>query len=450
MNHPPLSPNRSPASGVARRTFTNAAAGAGLVAAFTDPIARLAHAAGGERLKVGLIGCGGRGAGAAIQAISADPGAVLWALADPFLDRVESGANVIARAVESRAAKDASFRSRYNCPTERQFTGLDGYRHLIDTCDVVLLAAPSAFRPLHLRAAVEAGRQIFCEKPVAVDATGLRSVRETVRLAAEKGLSIVSGFCWRYAARERDIFRRIHDGEIGPVRVAYTTYNASGFRGENPRKPGWSDMEYRIRNWPYYTWLSGDHIVEQAVHSLDRMVWALGDVMPDSVLCTGGREVRPDAPLGNNVYDHFCAAFEFPDGRRGFHMCRHFPGAANDNSDYIIGTVGTATVNGFRNRQELSRDGVVWQSGVPKNDMYQQEHDDLFASIRSGRPINDGESMTNSTALAIMARMSAYTGQPVSWAQVWESREDLAPERWDLAAPPPPAPIAVPGKTKLI
>lgn len=438
-------------SSVSRRDFVHVlGAAAGAAAVLADPVARTAHAAGSDRLKVGLIGAGGRGSGAGMQAMSADPGVVLHAIADPFPDRAQSGASVLARAVEERATNDASFKQRFDCPGDRQFTGLDGYKRLIEISDVVLLAAPPGFRPMHLRAAVEAGKQIFCEKPMAVDSAGLRSVRESVAMSLEKNLALVAGFCWRYAYPERDVFQRIHDGAIGPVRSVYTTYNASGFRGETPRRPEWSDMEYYIRNWPYYTWLSGDHIVEQAVHSIDRLSWAMNDELPVNVVCTGGREVRPDKPEGNNIFDHFCAAFEYADGRRGFHMCRHFPGAANDNSDYVVGTKGTATVNGFANKQEIVVDGSVWQSEAPKNDMYQTEHDELFASIRSGKPINDGVRMTNSTAMAIMARMSAYTGQAVSWQHVWESKEDLSPPQWALGPLPPPAPVAVPGRTKLV
>ena len=451
-----LSPSRSDTSArdtghVSRRGFVAVAGSVAAAASvLADPVARTAYAAGSDRLKVGLVGCGGRGTGAASQAISADPGVVLWAVADAFADRVQAGASLLGRTVEEKTKDDAAFQTRFDCPTARQFAGLDSYKQVIDACDVVLLAAPPAFRPLHLKAAVDAGRQIFCEKPMAVDAAGLRSLRDTVKLATDKHLSLVSGFCWRYAARERDIYKRIHEGAIGPVRSAYTTYNSGGFRGEVPRKADWSDMEYCLRNWQYYTWLSGDHLVEQAVHSVDRLAWAMNDEMPVSVNCTAGREVRPDAPKGNNIFDHFTAAFEYADGRRGFHMCRHFPGAANDNSDYIVGTKGTATVNGFQNKQQTVVDGVTWQSEAPKNDMYQQEHDELVASIRSGKAINDGDRMTNSTAMAIMARMSGYTGQPVTWKQLWESQEDLAPAAWDLSAAPPPSPIAVPGRTKLV
>jgi len=330
---------------VSRRGFVAAATAAGAAASvLADPVARMAHAAGSDRLKVGLVGCGGRGTGAASQAITADPGVVLWAVADAFADRVQAGASLLGRTVEEKAKADAAFQTRFDCPTERQF---------------------------------------------------------------------------------------------------------AGFRGEVPRKPDWSDMEYCLRNWQYYTWLSGDHIVEQAVHSIDRLVWAMNDEMPVSVNCAAGREVRSDAPKGNNIFDHFTAAFEYADGRHGFHICRHFPGAASDNSDSIVGTRGTATVNGFQNKQQTVVDGATWQSEAPKNDMYQQEHDELFASIRSAKPINDGVWMTNSTAMAIMARMSGYTGQPVTWQQLWESKEDLAPTAWDFSAAPPPSPIAVPGKTKL-
>ena len=433
---------------VNRRGFVTAAVVAGGLLA--HPLARGANVAGSDRLRVGLVGCGGRGTGAASQAMKADKGIVLWSLADPFPDRLQSAANVLGRMVEEKVADDPAFKERFDCPAERQFAGLDGYLKLIDCCDVVLLAAPPAFRPAHLRAAVAAGKQIFCEKPMAVDAEGLRSVSESVTAAIAKNLALVAGFCWRYSPPERDIYRRIHDGAIGPVRAVSTTYNAAGFRGEVPRQDGWTDLEYQIRNWPYYTWLSGDHIVEQAVHAIDKLAWAMNDDTPESVLCTGGREVRPDVPVGNNIFDHFGATFEYADGRRGFHMCRHFPGAAADNSDYVIGTTGTALVNGFQNVRQIQAGGSTYSSDAPKSDMYQQEHDELFASIRSGKPINDGKRMTNSTAMAIMARMSAYTGQIVSWQQLWDSKEDLSPASWEFGPQLPVLPVAVPGKTKLL
>jgi myo-inositol 2-dehydrogenase/D-chiro-inositol 1-dehydrogenase len=438
-------PDQPAFTGCSRRQFSAAAAVTAAMVA--DPLARTAHAAGSDRLKVGLVGCGGRGTGAGSQALQADPGMVLWALADPFPDRVESGFNILARVAADRAKEDSGIKDRLDCPTERRFTGLDGYKSLIDCCDVVLLATPTAFRHLHLRAAVEAGKHVFCEKPVASDAAQLRHVRDTVEMFREKKLSLVGGLCWRYDNRMRDVFKRLADGAIGPVRSAYTTYNSGGWRGEIARKPEWTDMEYQIRNWQYYTWLSGDHITEQAIHSLDRLLWAFGDEMPVAVSCTGGRQLRGDRPVANNVFDHFCAAFDWADGRRGFHTCRHFPGAASDNTDYVTGTTGTGLINGFGNKHQLTTPAGSWQSEAPKNAMYQQEHDDLFASIRGGTPINDGSVLINSNVLALMARMSAYSGQPISTAQFWAAKESLLPQPLTLETPVPATPVAVPGKT---
>jgi len=442
-------PASQPAStAITRRRF--AAGSAAVASLVTDAVTRTAHAAGSDRLKVGLVGCGGRGLGAAVQAMAADAGNVLWALADAFPDRLEQGANTIARTVADKAQADATFAARFDCPPERRFSGLDGYKRVIEACDVVLLAAPTAFRPAHLRAAIDAGRHVFCEKPVAVDATALRLVRDSLQTARDRKLNVVSGFCWRYSSRMRDVFRRIAAGAIGPVRSAITTYNVLGYRGEVPRKPGWTDMEYRLRNWQYYTWLSGDHITEQAIHSLDRMLWAFGDQLPVSVLCTGGRQLRGPAPEGNNIYDHFTAIFQFADGRRGVHMCRQFPNAANDNSDYITGTTGTAEINGFQHVQRLLTGAGTWNSDVPKNEPYQQEHDELFASIRAGGQIDDGNILVNSNLLTLMARASAYTGQVITVEQLWASRENLVPDPLALDMPPPASPIAEPGTTKFV
>ncbi len=438
MSDAPATP--AAAGGLTRRGFAVASGLVGATAALADPVARVAHAGGSDRIKFGLVGCGGRGSGAAMQAMSADPGNVLWALADAFPDALENGAKRLERTAQEKAQKDPSFNDRFAVPPERRFAGFDAYRDLIDAVDVVLLATPTVFRPRMLRAALEAGKHVFCEKPVAVDATALRQVRETVQLAREKSVSLVSGFCWRYNTRMRDAFSRLAD----------TTYLASGYRGEIPRQPDWTDIEYQVRNWQYYTWTSGDHIVEQAIHSLDRLLWAFGDELPTGVVCTGGRETRGDAPVGNNIFDHFVAAFEFADGRRGFHMTRQFPGASSDNSDYITGTTGTAEINGFKNLQRFQTGSGTWDSEAQRNDMYQQEHDELFASIRAGRPMDDGSLLINANALALMARMSAYTGQPVSLEQFWNSKEDLTPEPLARDTPAPATPIAVPGKTKLV
>ena len=422
---------------VSRREAAKALGAAAITAAGMRSVH--AQSPSSDVIRVGLIGAGGRGTGAMMQALAVPGSNVkLTAIADVF-DRSIAGA-----VKQAESQKD-----KFDCPDDRRFQGLDAYRKVLDHCDLVILASPPAFRPFHFAEAVKAGKHVFMEKPVCVDAAGARMVLAAARQADEKKLKVVVGLQRHYEDKYRQTLSRVRDGLAGDLVSGVIYWN-----GDRPwfknRQPGMSELQYQVYNWGHFNWLSGDHIVEQAVHSIDRLSWAMNDELPVNVVCTGGREVRPDKPEGNNIFDHFCAAFEYADGRRGFHMCRHFPGAANDNSDYVVGTKGTATVNGFANRQEIVVDGSVWQSEAPKNDMYQTEHDELFASIRSGKPINDGVRMTNSTAMAIMARMSAYTGQAVSWQHVWESKEDLSPPQWALGPLPPPAPVAVPGRTKLI
>lgn len=437
--------NTSPFS---RRDFlavAGTAAGAAALGAMPSRV--FAHVSGSDTLKVGLIGCGGRGTGAAIQAIHADKGAVLWAMADAFKERMESCLKAInADIAERKSGREA----QVQVTPERMFDGFEGFKKAIAECDVVLLTAPPHFRPMHLREAVNAGKQIFCEKPVAVDSMGLRSVYESVAMAKNKNLSLVCGFCWRYSSMDRDAYKRIHEGAIGKIQAVYTTYNSGGWVESKPRKPEWSDLEFQMRNWQYFTWLSGDHIVEQAVHAINKIAWAKQDVMPVKCIASGGRQVRPNVPETGNVYDHFGVTYEYADGSRAFHMCRHFPNSATDNSDYIIGEKGIARVNGWIDLQEITSDGKKWQSEAPKNDMYQQEHDELFASIRAGKPMNDGQMMTDSTAMAIMARMAAYTGAAVTWDNVMKSREDFALPRYAWDASVPPATVAMPGTTKLL
>jgi predicted dehydrogenase len=282
---------------------------------------------------------------------------------------------------------------------------------------------------MQLRAAIEAGRHVFCEKPMAVDGPGVRSVLETAAMARAKRLAIVSGFCWRYAARERETMKRVHDGAIGDLRAVYTTYNAGGWVGHRPRDPAWSEMEYQMRNWHYFCWLSGDHLVEQACHSIDKMAWAVNGRLPLRCTAVGGRQVRDAIGEPGDCYDHFAVTYEFADGVRGFHMCRHIPNSPFDNSDVIYGTRGTCRINGWADEQVIEGENP-WSCQTPKGDMYQQEHDDLFASIRAHGaegPVNDGAWMAHSTLMAIMGRMAAYTGQAVSWEQALNSTEELRP-----------------------
>ena len=423
-------------TGSTRRSFLKAAAGATALGTLIVP--KSVHAGAGETLRVGLVGCGGRGNSAAIDALKADPHAQLVAVADTFADRAADGLALIKG--------DASIADRVVVQPDRVFTGFDGYKQLIDSgVDVVLLATPPHFRPEHLRYAVAAGKHTFVEKPVAVDAPGVKSVMDSCRQAQEKGLAVVSGLCWRYHLGMRETIRRIlEDKAIGDIVAIESSYNAGGLwhRGD---KPEWSRMEYQIRNWLYHTWLSGDHILEQAVHSLDKTAWLLGDVQPVQATALGGRQQRID-PMYGNVYDHFTVFYEYPGGQRVYFTCRQQDNCSTRIEELVHGTQG---------RAELVREQLmdlagkrIWKYRGPKPSFYQQEHDELFAGIRKGEPINNGHYMCNSTMIGLLGRMAAYTGQTVTWDQCEGSIERLGPTEYAWGDAPVQA-VAIPGKTAL-
>ncbi|GGW31064.1 Gfo/Idh/MocA family protein [Arenibacter certesii] len=390
-------------------------------------------------LKVGLIGCGGRGTGAAAQALQADPNVVLYAMGDVFEDRLNSAHTELLKVSGDKVKVDP----------KNKFVGFDAYQKVIDSgVDVVLLTTPPAFRPDHLQAAVDAGKHVFCEKPVAVDAPGVHKVLAAAKKAKEKGLSLVSGFCFRYDYPNRAIFGRVLDGQIGDIRTV-TTFRHGGEAWYKERQPDWTDMTYRMRNWYYYNWLSGDFIVEQAVHSLDMMSWAMGDKMPISATGTGGRQVRTDKKYGN-IFDHFAVEFEYENGAKGYHFTRQQSDTSHKNSVEVHGTDGSSITHIGRRYEITGKNSYTYRG--ERNNMFQTEHDELFASIRNGKPMNDGEWMAKSTMLAIWARMVGYTGQTLTWDQVFNSKESLGPKideyNWDLVWPS--APVAIPGKTKFV
>lgn len=415
-----------------RRTFLKSAAATTAAAVATG-----VHAAGSDTIQVGLVGCGSRGTDAAINALQADPNVKLVALCDVFADRLEAGLGKLA------ASKCGA---RVDVPVERRFTDFDGYKKVIDAgVDVVLLASPPAFRPVHLAYAVEKGKHIFMEKPHAVDAPGVRSVLESVKKAKEKSLCLVSGFCYRYDPFKRETLKRIHDGQIGEVLAVHTTYLTNGManwhRGSDPK---WSDMESQVRNWIFYTWLSGDILVEQAIHGVDKAAWVMNGAMPVAATGMGGRQVRTDRKYGN-VYDHFSVVYEYEGGAKVFAQCRQMDGCFNNTDDHVFGTKGQAQVQ----RHTVTAGGTTW-TPEGKHDfgrMYQVEHDELFAAVRAGKPINDGEAAVHSTLMAILGRQAAYTGQRVTWQQMLESQQSLVPNTlaWGTA---PEAVVAMPGKTK--
>ncbi|MEO5995153.1 MAG: Gfo/Idh/MocA family oxidoreductase [Chitinophagaceae bacterium] len=390
-------------------------------------------------LKIGLIGCGGRGSGAALEALKADPDVVLTAMGDVFKDRLD----------ESYAALLEAEPSRVKVNQANKFIGFDAYQKVINSgVDVVLLTTPPCFRPDHLTAAVAAGKHAFCEKPVAVDAPGVRKVLAAANNAKAKNLSVMSGFCFRRDYPNRAIFGKVLNGDIGNV-TAVSTSRYGGELWNKPRLAGWSDMTYKMRNWYYHNWLSGDFIVEQAVHSIDMMAWAMGDKMPVSAMGTGGRQVRVDDIYGN-IYDHFAIEYEYANGAKGFHFCRQQAGCAGRNTVDINGTLGNANIVIGRKYEITGKNS--WKYDGEKNNMFQTEHDEFFAAIRNGNAINDGEKMANSTMLAILSRMVGYSGQSITWEEAFNSNLALGPDinkyAWDFVWPT--APIARPGTTKVV
>lgn len=395
------------------------------------------HAAGTDDwLRVGLIGCGGRGTGAARQALLADERVKLVAMADVFAPPIET-------SLQSLTA-DQTLAGKLDVPPERRFVGFEAYQKLLGTdVDVVLLTTPPHFRPLHLRAAIDAGKHVFAEKPVAVDAPGVRSVLETCAEAKRRGLSVVSGLCIRYDAGFRETVARLHDGAIGDIH----TLVANDYRGSiwvKARQEDWTDMHWQMHNWYYFTWLSGDFNVEQHVHYLDVCAWVMGGY-PVKAIGMGGRQVRTD-PMYGNIYDHHSVTYEYANGTRLFSNCRQQRGCKNDMSAYAVGSKGSATVS--EKKLEILGDSPFRFAEKAKN-MYQVEHDELFAGIRSGQPLNNGEYMSYSTLLAIMGRMATYTGQEITWEQALASTEDLSPAAYEWG-PAPPVEIALPGITKFV
>lgn len=423
-----------------RRRFLKA--GALATAAGSLPLARSVHAAGDDVLKVGLVGCGGRGTGAAMNALSADPNAKITALADAFADRAES----------SRAALSKREPDRVDVPDERCFVGFDAYQKLIDSgVDVVLLASTPHFRPEHLKACIDAGKHVFCEKPMAIDAPGVRSVMASAAAADEKGLNIVSGFCWRSHPAVQATMQQVLDGAIGDVVSIQETY-LTGTLWHRGRQPDDTEMMYQMRNWYYFDWLSGDFNTEQHIHSLDKASWAMGDKPPVRAWGLGGRQVRTEMPKWGNIYDHHAVVYEYENGCHVHAYCRQQAGTHRDVSDLFFGTKGRADILGHRITGETE-----WRYDGPGGNMYELEHVALFKAIRDGNRINDGHYMATSTMLGILGRMVDYTGQAVTWDQALNSELLLSPKEYAWDAEPPVVPdaegnypIAMPGITPLV
>lgn len=423
---------------ISRRKFlkstADAAAGVAFVSTMTIP--RAVHAGTDEKLRIGLVGCGSRGTAAAQNALLASPNNVLVAVGDAFSDQAASCVRRLRRAEK--------LKDRIQVADDHVFAGFDAYKQVVDSgVDVVLHAEPPHFRPAHLAYSVAAGKHTFVEKPVAVDVPGVQSVMDSCRLAEQKGLSVVSGLCWRYHPAVRETVRRItEDGAIGDIIAIRSCYNAGGLwhRGD---KSNWSRMEYAIRNWLYFTWLSGDCICEQAVHSLDKTAWVQGDAHPLRAFGAGGRQQRTGSEYGD-VFDHHTVFYEYPNGVEVAFMCRQQNNCSAYVDEVVLGTKGRAHL--LANKIEGEN---PWRYEGPDADMYDLEHVALFDSIRAGKPINNGAYMCNSTMLGIMGRMCTYTGQTLTWEECGKNTERLGPAEYGWTDDVPKLQVAIPGKTRL-
>ncbi len=441
---------------VSRRNFLKhsslALAGA---AAATLPLVNIARADTTMEVKIGLIGCGGRGTGALMDALGAAT-KVIYPDKGYHTENVAEGASVQKKNLRVVALADLFPDRLDGClsqlgklgidiPANHRFTGFDAYQKLLALPEVnyVILATPPHFRPIQLKAAIEAGKHVFMEKPVAVDVPGVKTVMEAGRLAEQKGLGIAAGTQRRHMPCYQETIKRIRDGAIGDILSARCYWNG-GEIWVVARQQGWSDMEWQLRNWNYFTWLSGDHIVEQHVHNLDIMNWVLGTHPVRVVAGLGGRQVRT-APQYGCVFDHFAVEFEYPGGIRMTSQCRQINGCDNMVEEAVVGTRGKSDC-----RQSIHpSDGQQWRFRGQRSNPYRQEHEDLIASIQSGKPINEAQAVAESTMTAILGRESVYSGKALTWDAAMESTHHLGPDKYEFGPYPTPA-VALPGIYKFL
>jgi len=445
-----------------RRRFLQATSAlvGGAVLGVSPRIARSAHPGGSDEVKIALIGCGGRGTGAVTQALATKGPVTLWAMADAFADRLDSSLRTASKQVERgrRNGDPLLSDAKVDVPPERRFVGFDAYQQAIDSgVDMVLLATPPGFRPIHFEAAVQADKHVFMEKPVAVDAPGVRRVLAANEQAKAKNLLVAVGLHMRHEPRCQELMKRLHDGAIGDILFTRVYFNSGGV-WVRPRLPEYTEMEYQMRNWYYFNWLCGDHIVEQHVHNIDMGNWMRRGMHPVEAQGMGGRQVRTGKEYGQ-IFDHHCVEFTYADGTKMFSQCRHIEGCSMDVGQYAHGTKGTADLAGAGGvaAGSLHGSGVQWRSTAPKVDGHHQEHHDLFAALRRGDSYNEGDYGAESTMTAILGRMATYSGKVVDWDEALQTGIDLSPAEYDFAAVPPVVPneegfypVPVPGKTKVM
>ena len=430
---------------MSRRDFAKStAAVVGTLMASQFPMTASAFYGVDDSIRVGLIGCGGRGTGAAVQALNAHPNVKLVAMADAFQDRLEDSLKNIQDEAAQQESGNSTMAERIDVPEDRRFVGFEAYKEVIPLVDVVILATPPGFRPSHFEAAVEAGKHIFMEKPVATDAPGVRRVLAANEKALEKKLNVVVGLQRHYQTVYREWVQRLQDGVIGDIILSRVYWNQDGV-WVHPRKPGQTEMEYQMRNWYYFNWLCGDHIVEQHIHNIDVANW-VKQGYPVHAQGQGGRLVRTGPDYGE-IYDHHFVEFPYEDGTRMLSQCRHMPGTASRVTEAFHGTTGTAPHPG---EIRDAKGNVIWSRDTKGDpNPYQVEHNELFDAISKGEfRFTDGENGAKATLTAIMGRMATYSGQDVTWDMAMNSKEDLSPPAYDWSVKLPDPPVAVPGKTK--
>ncbi len=415
-----------------RRDFLKAGAIATATAASVNLMPTGVHAAGNETIKVGLIGCGGRGTGAVKDSLEADKSIQIHALGDFFLDKAQGYSKQLSKDYGERAAIG-----------DRVFGGLDNYKQVLNSgVDLVILATPPGFRPTHLEAAVKANKHVFCEKPVAVDGPGIRKCMELVEESKKRKIAVVAGTQRRHQAGYIETIKQIQDGAIGDIVSARCSWNGNGI-WFHPRKEGVSDLAYQINNWYHFLWLCGDHIVEQHVHNLDVMNWVLGG-HPVKAVGFGGRMARPVGKPNDvgHIWDHFSIEYEYPNGVPVSSYCAHLPGITSDISETVYGTKGKSQLNAYR----INKKKVFDKDPI---NPYVQEHIDLVNSIKAGKPLNELQAVTESTLTAIMGRMAAYSGKTVTWEQALNSTVTTMPEGLSESSKLEVSPVPVPGKYKV-
>ena len=435
------------------KTTAATVAGLGIVGAMTTPV----HAAGDDTLKIALIGCGNRGTGAVTQALRTKGSVKLWALADTFPDRVESCLRHVQREMKNGNEQSKEAPQQIDVPKDRQFVGLDAYRKVMESgVDVVILAGPPGYRPLHFEHAIKSGKHVFMEKPVATDPAGIRRVLAAAEEAKKKNLKVGVGLQRRHQPSYIESIDRINNGEIGDL-VALRCYWNGGPPAKTPFPRGdLSELEFQVRNWYFFDWLSGDHICEQHVHNIDVCNWIKG-AHPVEAQGMGGRQVRTGKEFGN-IFDHHAVEYTYADGTKMFSQCRQILNTATLIAEAVHGTRGTATLNGT-NAELFVGNQQKWKKGGGgkgySNSAYQVEHDAFFDAIRNEKPHNEAEYGATSTMTAILGRMATYSGQRVKWdhainlptaitvdAEAWDATTPLKPDADGRYA------IAIPGVTK--